>query len=169
MQYSTTEGREPRLVVSEGRSHPMMSSIRCEARMSKTAQLQRVRSDGDKLGNVKLMNYHHLPCSTGNLFWFRTYKGTQNRTRSYRWILWMASSSFLTSEVSGRQCRTWRTKGRESQFCRLLNPRNDLFVLCYSTLWEIFTCKTMFFCLNPGSPSYQIEASSCWTLGWATN
>ena len=38
MQYSTTEGREPRLVVSEGRSQPIMSSIRCEARMSKTVK-----------------------------------------------------------------------------------------------------------------------------------
>ena len=36
MQYSTAEGREPRLVVSVVRSQPMMSSIRCEARMSKT-------------------------------------------------------------------------------------------------------------------------------------
>ena len=31
------------------------------------------------------------------------------------------------------------------------------------------TCRIMFFCLKPGSPSYQMEASSCCTLGWATN
>ena len=36
MKYSTREGRLPRLVVSEGRSQPMMSSIRCEARISRT-------------------------------------------------------------------------------------------------------------------------------------
>ena len=27
----------------------------------------------------------------------------------------------------------------------------------------------MFICRNPGNPSYQMDASSCWTLGWATN
>ena len=27
----------------------------------------------------------------------------------------------------------------------------------------------MFFCRKPGSPSYQMEARSCWTFGWATN
>ena len=36
MQYSTGEGRLPRLVVSVSRSQPMMSSIRCEARISRT-------------------------------------------------------------------------------------------------------------------------------------
>ena len=68
MQYSTTEGREPLLVVSEGRSQPMMSSIRCEARMSKTAQLERVRSDGEILDGIKLMNDHNFVQCTDNLF-----------------------------------------------------------------------------------------------------
>ena len=36
MQYSTGEGRLPRLVVSVSRSQPMMSSIRCDARISRT-------------------------------------------------------------------------------------------------------------------------------------
>ena len=36
MKYSTREGRLPRLLVSEGRSQPMMSSIRWEARISRT-------------------------------------------------------------------------------------------------------------------------------------
>ena len=30
------------------------------------------------------------------------------------------------------------------------------------------TCRKTFFLRNPGNPSYQIEASSCWTLEWAT-
>ena len=62
MQYSTTEGREPRLVVSEGRSQPIMSSIRCEARMSKTAQQkkERVRSEGEIFESIKLMNDHNI-------------------------------------------------------------------------------------------------------------
>ena len=61
MQYSTTEGREPRLVVSEGRSQPIMSSIRCEARMSKTAQKkERVRSEGEIFESIKLMNDHNF-------------------------------------------------------------------------------------------------------------
>ena len=33
----------------------------------------------------------------------------------------------------------------------------------------LVTCRIMFFCLNPGRPSYQMEASSCCTFGWATN
>ena len=36
MQYSTTEGREPRLVVSTGSSQPMISSILWEASINKT-------------------------------------------------------------------------------------------------------------------------------------
>ena len=40
IQYSTTEGSEPLLVVSEGRSQPIMSSILCEARISKTKNKQ---------------------------------------------------------------------------------------------------------------------------------
>ena len=32
-----------------------------------------------------------------------------------------------------------------------------------------FTWSSIFFCLKPGNPSYQMEASSCWTFGCATN
>ena len=56
------------MVVSEGRSQPMMSSIRCEARMSKTAQLERVRSDGEIFDGIKLMNDHNFVQYTDNLF-----------------------------------------------------------------------------------------------------
>ena len=38
----------------------MMSSIRCEARMSKTAQYERVRGDGEILEGIKLMNDHNF-------------------------------------------------------------------------------------------------------------
>ena len=49
------------MVVSEGRSQPMMSSIRCEARMSKTVQKkERVRSDGEIFESIKLMNDHNF-------------------------------------------------------------------------------------------------------------
>ena len=50
--------------------------------------------------------------------------------------------------------------------------------LHWSCLWWLpiaghkindIACRNMFFCRNPGSPSYQIEANNCWTLGWATN
>ena len=30
------------------------------------------------------------------------------------------------------------------------------------------TCRKTFFLRNPGNTSYQMEASSCWTLEWAT-
>ena len=30
-------------------------------------------------------------------------------------------------------------------------------------------CNIIFICRKPGRPSYQIDAKSCWTLGWATN
>jgi hypothetical protein len=29
--------------------------------------------------------------------------------------------------------------------------------------------KNMFLRRNPGRPSYQIDARSCWTFGWVTN
>ena len=45
-------------MVSEGRSQPMMSSIRCEARMSKTVQIHKVRSDGEIFDGITLMNDH---------------------------------------------------------------------------------------------------------------
>ena len=50
------------MVVSEGRSQPIMSSIRCEARMSKTVKQkkERVRSDGEIFESIKLMNDHNF-------------------------------------------------------------------------------------------------------------
>lgn len=31
------------------------------------------------------------------------------------------------------------------------------------------TWRSVFLHRNPGRPSYQIDANSCWTLGWVTN
>lgn len=57
------------------------------------------------------------------------------------------------------------------KIAKIVNSISDIFVhLFYSPILQISSdCSAMFFLRKPGSPSYQMEASSCCTFGWLTN
>ena len=119
MQYSTTEGREPLLVVSEGRSQPMMSSVLCAARMSKTAQQrkERVRSFSDKRDTCIFARIRGIwrIFSMNQTFWFQwKYSSTRedpNNEYSKNMILW--SSPYCNLNIFNYHfqsyCRNWKT------------------------------------------------------------
>ena len=77
MQYSTGEGRLPRLVVSVSRSQPMMSSIRCDARISRT--------DTQHRSTIKLWNnggkeVPRLDLTSSTTPWQKIHKFDHTRT-----------------------------------------------------------------------------------------
>ena len=149
-----------------------MSSILWEARMRRTERTWcscKARSKCVNVfpGRVLLLQPVTTKSAPGLSL---TYRERWSMRRSCRWTWWRVSSWFERSSTRDRWCsRRWRP-GRGDPSDRPPAPdHNQLFVILPRRFINDIACRNMFFCRNPGSPSYQIEANNCWTLGWATN
>ena len=164
----------------------MISSIRWDARISRTAHINTVSGPGPLAGiSSKMIS---IP-SEMHLFYYQLTEEcevwggvTDELNERFPHCLgeWPPGTQDIAhTEHREQQAHPANFQSLKHQHINIIKGFiSTLKQQLYSFLWWLpiaghkindIACRNMFFCRNPGSPSYQIEANNCCTLGWATN